>query len=350
VETARSIHTAGLERIVAGVRRARVLNEPERPEQRPDQRRSVTYRREDDGSVVVIARLPADEHALLAKAIDAVLDPAGDRSIEQRRAAALIDGAARSLAAGGSTTSTADRYPVVVHHDAGVLTDPGDETGECHLDHGGAITVATARRLCCDGSIVRLYEDHHGRSVSISHKTRTVPGALRRALHARDRHCQFPGCTHRAWLDAHHRHHWVDGGATELDNLILFCAGTTIERCTSEVGRSPALSMVPGPSPARPVGASTPRSPVRIALTPASPTSDPTPSHHVGTTGRTSATSFPCSPTHQIRCGTELVLYRNLRASGMPCLSGVAVQEIGERAEPSPCSYADRASDRAQRG
>ncbi|MGE0732366.1 MAG: HNH endonuclease signature motif containing protein, partial [Acidimicrobiia bacterium] len=35
--------------------------------------------------------------------------------------------------------------------------------------------------------------------------------------------CRFPGCTHRGWLDAHHQHHWADGGPTNLDNLLLLC-------------------------------------------------------------------------------------------------------------------------------
>ncbi len=33
-----------------------------------------------------------------------------------------------------------------------------------------------------------------------------------------------PGCTHDRWIDAHHIDHWVDGGETSLDNLILLCS------------------------------------------------------------------------------------------------------------------------------
>ncbi len=47
---------------------------------------------------------------------------------------------------------------------------------------------------------------------------------MRRALEIRDQHrCAFPSCTHTRFLDAHHIEHWVDGGATELDNLVLLC-------------------------------------------------------------------------------------------------------------------------------
>src|SRR5690606_22892930 len=34
---------------------------------------------------------------------------------------------------------------------------------------------------------------------------------------------RFPGCEHRRWLDAHHVHHWLHGGETSADNLILLC-------------------------------------------------------------------------------------------------------------------------------
>ena len=223
LDTARSIHTAGLEQIVTGIRRARVLNNPERPENRPAGRRSVTFRHDDDGTVVMIARLPAEDHAVLANALDQAMDDEPSTPIAQRRADALVEIAARSLAnAPAVSTGSADRYQVVVHVDAAVLTHD-DPNGECHLENGAAITAETARRLSCDSNLVRLYQDADGRPVALSAKTRVVPTAMRRALHARDRSCRFPGCTHRAWLDAHHVHHWSDGGPTHLDNLLLLC-------------------------------------------------------------------------------------------------------------------------------
>ena len=45
-----------------------------------------------------------------------------------------------------------------------------------------------------------------------------------RALVLRDRHCQFPGCDRPPeWTDAHHLIHWLHGGTTDLDNLVLLC-------------------------------------------------------------------------------------------------------------------------------
>ncbi|MGC5322913.1 DUF222 domain-containing protein [Micromonospora arida] len=52
-----------------------------------------------------------------------------------------------------------------------------------------------------------------------------LTGPLRRALVLRDRGCAFPGCDRPPrWCDAHHIHHWADGGRTSLTNAVLLCA------------------------------------------------------------------------------------------------------------------------------
>jgi Domain of unknown function (DUF222)/HNH endonuclease len=53
-------------------------------------------------------------------------------------------------------------------------------------------------------------------------RTRTIPPALRRALHHRDRGCRFPGCVVR-FGQGHHIRHWAEGGPTTLSNLALLC-------------------------------------------------------------------------------------------------------------------------------
>ena len=78
-----------------------------------------------------------------------------------------------------------------------------------------------------------------GSALSVGRKTRAIPPAIRRALEARDGGCQFPGCTRKSWLDAHHIQHWARGGLTDLANLVQLCrrhhrlvheGGWTIER------------------------------------------------------------------------------------------------------------------------
>src|SRR5699024_11296689 len=56
-------------------------------------------------------------------------------------------------------------------------------------------------------------------------RTRRLAGASqRRALAVRDHGCAFPRCDRPpAWCIAHHIRHWVDGGPTDMGNLVSLC-------------------------------------------------------------------------------------------------------------------------------
>ncbi len=120
------------------------------------------------------------------------------------------DARSRDGCAGG----VADHYQVVVHVDASAL-------------RGGAgrsdLPIETVRRLACDGNTVTVLEDERGTPLDVGRKQRTVSTPLKRALWARDRGCRFPGCHRTRFVDAHHIHHWADGGDTSLENLVLLC-------------------------------------------------------------------------------------------------------------------------------
>jgi hypothetical protein len=111
--------------------------------------------------------------------------------------------------------SAADRYQVVVHVDEAAL-------------HGGIGRadgpLETVKRLACDSGLVVVTEDERGTPLSVGRKQRTVSTPIRRALWARDRHCTFPGCHRTRFVDAHHVQHWVEGGETSVDNLVLLCS------------------------------------------------------------------------------------------------------------------------------
>ena len=64
--------------------------------------------------------------------------------------------------------------------------------------------------------------DPEGRVVEIGARTRTIPPAIRRALHHRDRGCRFPGCG-VSFGQGHHIRHWAQGGLTTLSNLAMLC-------------------------------------------------------------------------------------------------------------------------------
>jgi hypothetical protein len=125
---------------------------------------------------------------------------------------------AKGYLSGGQTGAkpapAADHYQVVIHADASAL-------------HGGLgrsdLGLETVKRLTCDGSLITIVEDDEGTPLEVGRKRRTVTTALKRALWSRDRHCSFPGCHNRCYVDAHHIEHWADGGATSLENLTLLC-------------------------------------------------------------------------------------------------------------------------------
>ena len=77
-------------------------------------------------------------------------------------------------------------------------------------------------RLLCDAAVVTVTDDTRGTPLDIGRRRRTLPTALRRALHLRDRGCRFPGCTNRR-VDGHHVIPWSEGGATKLTNLVSLC-------------------------------------------------------------------------------------------------------------------------------
>ena len=110
---------------------------------------------------------------------------------------------------------------MIVHVDATTLADHND-SGRCELENRSPLIPDTARRLACDGAIIRLLE-RDGATIDIGRKTRAIPPALQRALSARDRGCRFPGCTASRYVDAHHITHWANGGHTKLANLIQLC-------------------------------------------------------------------------------------------------------------------------------
>ena len=276
---------AQVERLVRGWRQADCEAQPD-AEQVRLARRTLSTRVEDDGMVVLRARLTPEVGAVVLRALEAALEqvpPAaeGDEaSSAQRRADALGLVAESALAGGLDPGSPGDRFQVTVHVEAETLCcreaasamsrvssetrdiDPaapepaaadaaagqapiepavvlhlaaaahgggaaaaGADAGQAVIEQSGGIHVGkdAARRVACDAGLMVLRHAPDGGVLDVGRRTRTVPTALRRALEGRDRNqCQFPGCSSRH-CDAHHVVHWADGGATQLANLVLCC-------------------------------------------------------------------------------------------------------------------------------
>ena len=92
------------------------------------------------------------------------------------------------------------------------------------LDDGTRLPAETLRRLACDCGLVATRTEADGSVLDVGRRTRSIPPAIRRALWLRDRGCRFPGCGHTRFLHGHHVQHWLAGGPTRLDNLVLLCS------------------------------------------------------------------------------------------------------------------------------
>ena len=199
--------------------------------------RELSHYYDHDGCLVIKARMPAEQGALIVKALEMAMEKDfvahSDSSIETknqpvaaRRADALANIAETYMNNDESSGSTADRYQVVVHVTAETseVENGHDVTAETsQLEDGPHVTAETSRRIGCDSTVVTIKDDESGEPLSIGRRSRSIPPAMRRALRARDGGCRFPGCTHTRFVDGHHIKHWADNGETSLDNLVLLC-------------------------------------------------------------------------------------------------------------------------------
>jgi len=178
-----------------------------------------------DGVFVLDGVLDAEGGALLRTALNALTGPArGDeRNPGQRRADALVELATRQLQ-NGSLPSAAGQRPhltMTVSRDT-LRREPRSPGAD--LAWAGPVVADLARRLACDAALTTVTVSSEGQPLDVGRETRTIPPAIRRALVVRDRGCRHPGCDRPPeWTDAHHITHWVDGGETRLENLILLC-------------------------------------------------------------------------------------------------------------------------------
>jgi hypothetical protein len=193
----------------------------------PEEPRWASFGYDDGGSWTLSAKLPADEGALVERA----LRSARDELFRAREhgpgphpapsdvgwADALVAVADRSMAATAACRPHHDRHLVLLHVDTGA---DGAVGGHLHL--GPGLDQGLRRFVGCDARIRPVLEAG-GRPVSVGRAFRTVPDRTRMVIEERDRGCRVPGCDRSRWLHVHHLRHWEDGGTTDTANLIALC-------------------------------------------------------------------------------------------------------------------------------
>ena len=184
--------------------------------------------------------LPAPMYETLMTAIHALSKPikGDDRTPAQRRADALVTLAEMALRSGELPVTGGVKPHVSIVIDADALAAdsllaepfPNAERSPCarrntgDFGFGGVSGRHWVRRFLCDAAISRIVMSAAGEILDAGRATRTFTAAQVRAIVARDRHCIWPGCdTPAAWCDAHHIHHWADGGVTSVENGALLC-------------------------------------------------------------------------------------------------------------------------------
>jgi Domain of unknown function (DUF222)/HNH endonuclease len=196
-----------------------------------DQRIAVEERRLqfsvwEDGSVLISGQLDPVGGAAVRTALEPLAQPMGegdDRPLDRRQGDALVELSLHSLDAGLVPQHASQRPHLQVTTTLETLRGlPGSPAAD--MEFSTPISSTTVQRLACDGNIARVVFGPGSVVVDVGRAVRVVSGAARRALNARDQHCQWPGCERTASRSAaHHLVHWVQGGATDLSNLILLC-------------------------------------------------------------------------------------------------------------------------------
>ena len=180
----------------------------------------------EDGGLFLKGVFDAVGGAAIRNALEPLARPCGkddERPREQRLADALVELAGHSL-------------------DSGVIPDRGSQrthlqvtaSFETLLGRIGApaadlelalpISRRCIERLACDCNVTRVLLDADSMVIDVGRSDRKIKGATRRALNHRDRHCRWPGCDRPAsWSQGHHLKHWIHGGSSDLDNLVLLC-------------------------------------------------------------------------------------------------------------------------------
>ncbi len=209
--------------------------------------RHLTLRTDPDGMLRITAVLPPDDAALVLAALDAAgtsLDTTTPPADQHPPAdgTPVLSPRDRTRDA-DALTALAEAF---LHHGPPTLQDTprtlnihvtATATSPTSGDHGGlpagtgtvggwtlGLPAAVIRRLGCDGHLRALLTDPRHNPLHLGRRRRLPTRRLRDAIYTRDHgHCQYPTCDHTHWLHIHHLTPWEQGGATNIDNLLLVC-------------------------------------------------------------------------------------------------------------------------------
>ncbi|MGW5364190.1 DUF222 domain-containing protein [Actinopolymorpha pittospori] len=239
----------------------RIGKQLEEQERRARENRTLSFGPIRDGVGTVFLRLDLPTLAVLQALLDPLARPRPSgpdgpdlRSSERRNADAFAELLSQAQAAVDAPNrgSVRPRLTVTMSYDGlvnkvgcatlnSVLTDSGpahlkvksysDEDGSGGREvigyriTGPPLSATLVRQLACDAEIIPAVLGGDGAVLDLGRGTRLFTSSQRHALAERDGYfCHFPGCRRpEKWTEAHHIDHWIDGGATDLNNGVLLC-------------------------------------------------------------------------------------------------------------------------------
>ena len=180
------------------------------------QRNRLSMSVAQDGCFFIDGVLDPVSGAAVRGALEPLARPSGEhdhREYEQRMADALVE-----VITHGGKHNVQLQVTSSIETLLGLVGAQGAE-----MEFSLPVSSKTVERWACDCSLTRvLMQDSV--VIDVGRAKRVISGPTKRALHARDGHCVWPGCDRPAsWSDGHHLMHWIHGGSTDLDNLVLLC-------------------------------------------------------------------------------------------------------------------------------
>jgi hypothetical protein len=223
VDLARETHSSVL-RSHGETLLARIDPDGAQPADEAEPTNMFRYRRDQNGRMYFTGAI----HPETAEELDAMLGalakpdgPGDDRHPTQRLGDAFCDVVHHAVDSPDLPVRGGEKPHLNLTMDYGQLLQG---TGTATLEGGALLSAAAARRVACDCGITPVVLSSASVPLDVGRTRRLVTPKQRLALTIRDRGCAFPSCARPArWADAHHIVSWLDGGPTDLTNLVLLC-------------------------------------------------------------------------------------------------------------------------------
>ena len=133
-----------------------------------------------------------------------------------------VGNGAGSRSGRGRATFAAARPRVVVHAPLELLVGCSDDA-VAEIAGVGPVPAEVVRRLACDANVDLAVENAEETILNQGRARRDPTPVQRVEIDRRDKGCRFSGCSYTEFTNVHHIVHWVDGGLTNLDNLVTLC-------------------------------------------------------------------------------------------------------------------------------